>query len=253
MKIMPCYAASDSARRIREGRAEHVVQPRRGDHLDDRPHAPALVADPPRRPCRRARARDTGSTGCPSLSLSRTTSNAVARRRRRAPGAPRSRSARPPACASTRNRSFIGALVNHLCPCSVYSPSLRGRRGLRSRWPARPSRPASRSCPSRRARRAWSAQRPQAGVVRRRGQQRRPLLGERVVGAQRRDRGVGHRDRAAVARLGVRPGQKPGGAAHVRVRAPSGPTGRPARPSPTARSISQCHDGWNATSSIRLP
>ena len=29
--------------------------------------------------------------------------------------------------------------------------------------------------------------------------------------------------------------------------------GAAARPCPTARSISQCHDGWKATSSIRFP
>ena len=59
--------------------------------------------------------------------------------------------------------------------------------------------------------------RPQPRVVGRRGQQRRPLLGQGVVDPQRRDRGVGHRDRAAVARLGVRPGQEAGRAAQVRV------------------------------------
>ena len=64
---------------------------------------------------------------------------------------------------------------------------------------------------------ALLAHRPEAGVVRRGGQQRRPLLGQRVVDAERRDRGVGHRDRAAVAGLGVRPGQEPGRAAQVRV------------------------------------
>ncbi len=70
---------------------------------------------------------------------------------------------------------------------------------------------------------------PDAGVVGRRGQQRRPLLGQRLVGGigpQRGDRGVRHRDRAAVARLGVRPGHEAGGAAHVGAGAVLLPGGR---------------------------
>ena len=53
---------------------------------------------------------------------------AVARRRPAAPAAPRSSVTPPSACASTRKTSFIGAEVNHLCPCSVYSPSTDVRR-----------------------------------------------------------------------------------------------------------------------------
>ena len=70
--------------------------------------------------------------------------------------------------------------------------------------------------------------RPQAEVVRRGGQPRGPLLGQRVVGPQRRDRGVRHRDRAAVARLGLRPREEAGRAAHVRVRVVGSSTARPA-------------------------
>ena len=94
-----------------------------------------------------------------------------------------------------------------------------GRPRLRSRWRGRPSRPASRSCPCRPARRAWSEASRTPGSYDRRGQQRRPLLGERVVGAQRRAR------RRTSSRSGSRgPGSvcdqamKPGGAAYVRVR-----------------------------------
>ncbi len=43
------------------------------------------------------------------------------------------------ACASTRNTSFIGAEVNHLCPCKVYSPSTEV--GLASVTLARTSEP----------------------------------------------------------------------------------------------------------------
>ena len=60
----------------------------------------------------------------------------------------------------------------------------------------------------------------QTGVVGRRGQERRPLLGERVVDPQRRHRGVRHRDRAPVSRLRVRPRHEAGGPTDVRVRVP---------------------------------
>ena len=65
----------------------------------------------------------------PSLSLRRTTSS----RLRLPSGSTRGtrKQVRPPAaCASTRNTSFIGADVNHLWPCRVYSPSTDGRRRL---------------------------------------------------------------------------------------------------------------------------
>ena len=47
-----------------------------------------------------------------------------------------------------------------------------------------------------------------ARVVGPRREQGRPLLGEGIVCAQRRHRGVRHRDRAAVAGLGLRPGEE---------------------------------------------
>ena len=113
--------------------------------------------------------------------------------------------------------SFIGAEVNHLWPCRVYSPSADV--GRASVTLARTSEPPCFSVipmPARAPR--FSASRPQAGVVRRGREQRRPLLGDRVVGPQRRDGGVRHRDRAAVPGLGVRPGHEAGRPADVRVR-----------------------------------
>ena len=72
------------------------------------------------------------------------------------------------ACASTRNTSFIGAEVNHLCPCRVYSPSTDGRRRA-SVTLARTSEPPCFSViPMPASAPAFSRDRAQPGVVGRR-------------------------------------------------------------------------------------
>ena len=120
-------------------------------------------------------------------------------------------------------------------------------------WPGRRSRPASRSSPCRRAARSSSpaaAARGRSACARSRGSHSAASAGSVP---QRRHRGVRHRDRAAVAGLDLRPGEEAGRPAHVRAGPPSRPRACACRPWPTARSISQCQDGWNSTSSIRLP
>ena len=164
----------------------------------------------------------------PSLSLSRWIANTL-----RVPSGStrgsRKHVSPPGACASTRKPSDIGAEQNHLCPVSTYSPSLGERLAPASCWPVRRCRPASPSCPSRRARRpsARRAAAPASYTVR--GQPRLPLGGQRRVGAQRGHRRVRHRQRAAVPGLGLRPHQEPGGAPHM----PAGP--RPRRRSARPR------------------
>ena len=94
---------------------EHAVQPGRVDHLEDRPDAAALLADEPRV----APSYSTSAEALerlPSLSFSR-----IRRIPLRVPsGSTRgSRKQDRPwsgVCASTMNRSLIGAEVNHLWP-----------------------------------------------------------------------------------------------------------------------------------------
>ena len=132
---------------------------------------------------------------------------------------------RPPAAwASTRNTSFIGAEVNHLWPCRVYSPSTAvGRAWVTLSRTSEP--PCFSVIPIPASAPALTSGGTEAEVVGRGGQPRRPLLGDGVVGAERRHRGVRHRDGAAVPGLGLRPGQEAGGAAHVGVRLVRGPRG----------------------------
>ena len=67
---------------------------------------------------------------------------------------------------------------------------------------------------------------PQLGVVGRRGQPRHPLGGDVGLRAQRRDRGEGHRDRAAEARLGLARADVGGGARDVGARLVGAPRQR---------------------------
>ena len=94
----------------------------------------------------------------PSLSLSRCSAKGLRVPSSRTRGT-RKQPTPASVCASTRKASLIGAEQNHLWPVSRYVVAARdgaaGRRARRgSCWPARRSRPASRSCPCPRWRRA---------------------------------------------------------------------------------------------------
>ena len=231
-------------------RAEHAVQPGRRDHLDDRPDAAALVAEPLRPGAVGTPARTTRSTGCPACP------SAARRRAGCAMPSARTRGTRKQvspsgAWASTRNTSFIGADVNHLCPSRVYSPVRRGRGRGRDVGPHVGAalllgHPHAGQDPG------LLTGRPQPRVVGRGGEPRGPLLGDRVVGAQRRHRGVRHRDRAAVPGSVWDQAKNPA-ARRTWACGSSEVQGAAWRPKPTPRSISQCHDGWNRTSSTGCP
>ncbi len=117
-----CQVASETARRISD--AEPPTQSSRVAATIS-----MMVRTPrPSSPSRRATVPSSSSSEealdrLPSLSLSRTTS-----RRLRVPSGStrgtRKQVTPASAWASTRNTSFIGAEVNHLCPCSVYVPSV---------------------------------------------------------------------------------------------------------------------------------
>src|SRR5699024_4447704 len=105
-------------------RAEDVIEPCAGNHLDDRAHPAALLAHEP-----------SGGTG--ELHLAggvRPVAELVLQPldRERVPlPAGRTRGTRkqlnpPGACASTRNASDIGAEQNHLWPVSIHVPSPAG-------------------------------------------------------------------------------------------------------------------------------
>ena len=122
------------------------------------------------------------------------------------------------ACASTRNTSFIGAEVNHLWPCRVYSPSTRGRprpghvgadvgAALLLGHPHAGQRSALLRRPG--AARGRRSSRPAAGIH---------SLASASSARSAGHGGVRHRDRAAVAGLGVRPGHEAGGPPDVGVR-----------------------------------
>ena len=134
------------------------------------------------------------------------------------------------ACASTRKPSDIGAEQNHLCPVSSYVPSSAS--GVARVVLARTSLPPCFSVmPIPNSAPGLRGGGPQPRVVDRRGQPRLPLGGQRRVGAQRGHRRVRHRQRAAVARLDLRPHQERGRAPQM----PAGPrpgVGQPRRRRP---------------------
>ena len=156
------------------GRAEHAVEPRVVDHLEDRPQAATLLADEPGDAPSSAISAEAFER-LPSLSFSRSI---------RKPGCGRSsrKQERPAgACASTRKASLIGAEQNHLWPSSTQaSPSGRARRLVRAHV---------------RAALTLGHRHPAERVAAR--QPRDPLLGELGLGAQRRHGGERHRERAA--------------------------------------------------------
>ena len=147
------------------------------------------------------------------------------------------------AWASTRKTSFIGAEVNHLWPCRVYSPSTRrgprlGHVGadvgaallLGHPHPGQRTGLVGRGHGSE-GRRSW----PRApGSTPWRPRRRPAAPGPRRTSSRSGSRG---RARSATTRRSRRRGVR------ARAGAPT-PTARPAGRSPTARSISQCQDGW---------
>ena len=107
--------------RISDAEPEHAVEPGGGDHLDDRAHAAALVAEPLRPGAVELQLRG-GVGAVAQLVLEPYDVQPVALAGREHPR--HQEAVIPPgACASTRKTSFIGAEVNHLWPCRVYSPS----------------------------------------------------------------------------------------------------------------------------------
>ena len=144
------WVACATARAHQRRRAEHAVEPRVVDHLDDRRGRrgpPRRRAAPARRRARSPPTRSSGCRACPSA--------AAMRKPLRVPSGStrgtRKHDSPAGACASTRKASHIGAEQNHLWPVEPYSPSPT-RPAARRRSRARRSRPAARSSPSRRAR-----------------------------------------------------------------------------------------------------
>ena len=145
-----CVACS-TAVRIAGGRAEHAVEPRVVDHLDDRRHAAALLAD---EPCPRRRELDLARRvrAVAELVLQPLDVKAVARPVRQHA---RDEEAREPAVGLRKHEERVAhrRRAEPLVPVElVLAVSERPRDGRRSR--ERRSRPAARSSPSRRARRA---------------------------------------------------------------------------------------------------
>ena len=93
--------------------------------------------------------------------------------------------------------------------------------------------------------------RPEPGVVHGRREQRRPLLEERRLRAQRRHRRERHRERTADAGLDLRERDERGRSRDVRARPRLTPRRR-MQTALTASPSSSCHAGWNSTSSIRV-
>ena len=235
-------------------RADDAVQPRVPDHLDDRRHAAPgspTSAAPGAVELDLASSRWSGCRACPSGAAGGRGCGC----RRAGCAARRSTTARLGACASTRNRSHIGARAEPLVagaartrpspPCGVRASSC---------WRARRSRPASRSSPCRTSR--CPSRRPgrSVAVVGGRRQQRLPLGGERracvrSAGTAAKVIVIGQPWPASTCRC-----QPPARRARRgRPCAARTSTGSAWRPSSEASAISWCQAGWNSTSSMRWP
>ncbi len=157
----------------------------------------------------------------------------------------------PAAWASTRNTSFIGAEVNHLWPCRVYSPSAAD--GRASVTFARTSDPPCFSVipmPASAPRFSASGRRPGSYVV-----DASSGVHSFAIASSTRSAGmaayvieIGQPCPGSVCDQAMKPAAR-----RTCACGDSDSQGAAARPCPTARSISQCHDGWKATSSIRFP
>ena len=201
------------------GRAEHAVEPRRGDHLDDRAHAAPLVAEPhPERAVELELGRGVGTVAELVLQPGDVESVAGAVGQR-----PRHQEAGQPL---RRLRQHQEDVVHRgrgepLVPVQRVLAVDAGRRAPRVTL-ARTSDPPCFSVipmPARAPRFSATGRRPgsydveaSAGIH---------SQASRVVHPQRRHGGVRHRDRAAVRRVGVRPGHEPGSAAYVGVHGPA--------------------------------
>ena len=197
------------------GAAEHAVQPGVVDHLDDRPHPGALLADQPGRGG--VELDLAGGVGAVAeLVLQPLQAEAVALAVGR-PAREEEAGEPPSAWARTRKASHIGADMNHLWPVSSYSapgpPPFTGRATVVL---ARTSVPPCFSVipiPARAP--ALPRRRRVARVVAGGEEARLPLGGQLRLGAQRRDHRVGHRDRAADPGLGLRHAHEGGAAGDV--------------------------------------
>ena len=231
-----CTACA-TPQRIAGGRADQAVEPRVVDHPDDRRRR----RGPPRRPAGRARRgtrpRDDGSERVPSLSFSRWIrkpgSRPSTRKHERPPGA----------CASVRKTSHGRIRAEPLVAGDlVRAVAVRlgaGGVGAHVR--------AALLLGHRHARRA--RRRRSSGSVRR-GSHSAASSG---VLAQRRDRRVGHRDRAHHA--GVRPGSRAMNSAARTTCAPGCGSrhGSDVDLALDRLAQHQCQDGSSSTSSMRLP
>ena len=122
------------------GGADHAVQARVADHLDDRRHAAAGLADELRPGAVQLDlARGVGAVA--ELVLQALQVQRVARAVGQDPRQREAGDALAAACARTRNRSHIGAEQNHLWPVSSYSPSAAARSGRATVVFARTSEP----------------------------------------------------------------------------------------------------------------
>ena len=197
------------------GRAEHAVEARQVDHLDDRRDAAPLLADAPRP---RAVERDLRRRvrAVAELVLEPVDPERVAR----AVGQDaRQQVAREPARRlrqheeRVRHRRRAEPLVpvkRRLAPVPE-RPRLGGVRAhVRAALPLRHRHPAERPALLRR--------RAKAGVVFERGEARTPLVEQLRLGGERRDRRVRHRERAADAGLDLRQRREERGARDVRAR-----------------------------------
>ncbi len=210
-----------------------------------RPSAPSRRAQVPS-----SSTSDEAFDRLPSLSLSRCSRNALRDAVRQHPRAPRSRSARrAPGPARGTGRTSAPSRTT----CARSAGTRRRPRAARPGWcwRGRRSRPASRSCPCRPAARPSPRARRRPGSYGGGRQAGLPHRGQGRVGAQGRHRGVGHRHRAAVARLDLRPDHEAGRPADVGACRHRPPTAAACSPAPTATSSSACHDGWKSTSSTR--
>ena len=233
------------------GRAEHAVEPRVVDHLDDRRHAAALARRPaaPRRRGTRSRSRRwSGCRACPSGAGC--ASRCACRRAQR--GTRKHDRPRRSAPARGRRRS-CGAEQNHLCPVSTYSAAgAAAPTGRRGRVGAHVG--ATLLLGHRHADEARPSRRPGAAAGRsRRGDARLPLAGQ--LGLLRAAPAPPRRSSSSGSRRRPRPGSQ-----HIQRRARdvrAGPriasTAARAARARRRRRISSCQAGWNSTSSMRWP
>ena len=230
------------------GAADDAVEPGHVDHLDDRPDAAALLADPP-------------GDGVVVLDLGRgvgPVAELVLEPLQAHAGCSEPSGSTRGSRKQVRPAGRLGEHEEQVAHRRAGEPLVAGQQvravGLRHRaswcWRGRPSRPASRSSTCRRAGRACRG-RAQAEVVRAGGQQRlvpsRPARGRGAARARPRTSSrSGSRARRRPAR---RRTWRRARRARRTVRAHGRRAGRGRR----RPRISSCQAGWNSTSSMRWP